>query len=275
MSAEDKMAGGFLRQIIRERRRDAPVRLLARASEKFLRAYYNEDFYRFDDNGEAFALSTFARWCDGRPVIWDVGANSGQWAAHTHQLIPGSTIHSFEILPPIAEAWQARLGKTAGVTLHPLGLSDKAGTTEVTWNRDCDVASSITIRRHGGPGGDFMSMVCTVSTVDAMIADGLPPPALLKIDTEGHDAAVLRGARGLLESARAPAMIQFEYGSTWLPAGETLEQVQEMLEGYGYRVGRLYPTQVGFKRYEYHDDQFRMGNMIAARPPELVAALAG
>jgi FkbM family methyltransferase len=267
-------AGSYVRQVIRERRRAAPIRLLALASEKFLRAYYNEDFYKFDYNGEGFALSTFARWCDGKPVIWDVGANKGQWAAHTHQLIPGSTIHSFEILPPIADEWEARLGQTAGVHLHRVGLSDQAGSTEVTWNRACDVASSINIRRHGGPGGDFMSVTCPISTIDTMISDGLPAPVLLKIDTEGHDAAVLRGARRLLDSAQAPAMIQFEYGNTWLPAGETLEKVQEMLEGCGYKVGRLYPNHVGFKRYEYNDDQFRMGNMIAAKPPELVSALA-
>lgn len=271
-------AGSLIRQFIRERRRAQPLRLVAQASEKFLRAYYNEDYYKFDLNGEGFALATFAAWfkarCDARPVIWDVGANSGQWAAHTHQMIAGSTIHSFEILPPIADAFEARLVATEGVQLHRMGLSDEARTIEVTWNRDCDVASSINIRRHGGPGGDFQSMTCTVSAIDTKIAEGLPAPALLKIDTEGHDAAVLRGASQLLASDQAPAMIQFEYGNTWLPARETLERVQEYLEACGYTVGRLYPNHVGFKRYEYNDDHFRMGNMVAAKPPALVAALA-
>ena len=251
------------------------MRLLASASEKFLRAYYNENFWEFGANGEHFALQTFASWCQECPVVWDVGANKGQWAAQTRQLLPGAIVHSFEILPPIADAWEARLGDVEGVHLHRLGLSERPGTTEVTWNRACDVASSINIRRHGGPGGNFASMTCAISTADLMLEDeGLPAPALLKIDTEGHDAAVLRGARRLLASARAPAMIQFEYGDTWLPAGETLERVQEQLEQCGYRVGRLYPDHVAFKRYEYSDDRFRMGNMIAARPPELIAALA-
>ncbi len=111
-------------------------------------------------------------------------------------------------------------------------------------------------------------------TVDTMIAEALFAPALFKIDTEGHDAAVLRGANRLLGSDQAPAMIQFEYGNTWLPAGETLERTQDLLEQHGYKVGRLYPNHVGFKRYEYNDDQFRMGNVVAVKPAALLAALA-
>ena len=212
--------GRHMRQYIRDKRRAKHVDLMARASEKFLRAYYNENFWEFSNNGERFALTSFARWSDAGPVVWDVGANKGQWAAQTRQLLPSAIIHSFEILPPIADAWEERLGGTKGIHLHRVGLSDKAGTVDVTWNRDCDVASAIDIRRHGGPGGNFASMSCPVSTIDRMMTEErLPAPVLLKIDTEGHDAAVLRGASGLLSSDQAPAMIQFEYGETGsLPA---------------------------------------------------------
>ena len=98
---------------------------------------------------------------------------------------------------------------------------------------------------------------------------------LLKIDTEGHEAAVLRGCAGLLAGPGAPAMIQLEYGDTWIPARESLYAVQPWLESFGYSIGRLFPDRVAFKHWERGDDHFRMGNMVAVRDEELQALLAG
>jgi hypothetical protein len=92
---------------------------------------------------------------------------------------------------------------------------------------------------------------------------------------EGHEAAVIEGGLDLLSQANAPAMIQFEYGDTWLPAARTLGDVQSLLEERGYSVGRLFPDHVAFKAYEYTDDHFRMGNMIAVRDERLKLMLQG
>lgn len=265
-----------LRQSIRQNRRAAPLRFLASICEKYLRAFYNEGFYEFDSNGESFALRQFGSWLADRPVtVWDVGANAGEWAELAKDALPQALVHSFEILPPIAEAYAERLKGAEWAHLHRTGLSDEPGEVHVTWNRDCDSTSSIAIRTTGVPGGRYEEVICPVSTADLLINAGLPAPQLLKIDTEGHDAAVLRGARGLLFGDAAPAMIQFEYGETWIPGRETLEATQRLLEDAGYRVGRSYPDHVDFKRYTYADDHFRMGNMIAAKPPKLIALLAG
>lgn len=266
---------GVVQQVIRDHRRRWPARVVASAAEKYLRAYYNEDFYNFDRNGEGFAMRTFARWCGQEsPVVWDVGANHGQWALAAAKTVSGARIHSFEIVPDVAEAFEKRVSGMGSIEIHRIGLSDTPGEVAVTWNRDADMTSSIAYRNTDKFGTDLATVTCPVSTVDRMIQDGLPAPVLLKIDTEGHDAPVLRGARGLLASGDAPAMIQFEYGETWLPARETLEQTHRLLEEAGYAVGRLFPDHVAFKAYEYADDNFRMGNMIAANDPELIALLS-
>lgn len=266
---------GSMRQFIRENSQTQFASLLAAIAEKYLRAYYNEDFYDFDHNGERFALETFARWWGDQPLsIWDIGANDGGWAELAHAQFPQAIIQSFEILGPVADRYEARLSGD-WARLHRKGLSDRVGQVEVTWNRECDEASSITIRRTGAPGGNFASVLAPISTVDMEIAAGLPVPDLVKIDTEGHDAAVIRGAKTLLSARRGPSMIQFEYGETWLPGKETLEEVHALLSEAGYRVGRLHPRHVAFSEYAYTDDHFRMGNVIAAKPADLVEALSG
>jgi hypothetical protein len=48
----------------------------------------------------------------------------------------------------------------------------------------------------------------------------------------------------------------------------------ELAEPLGYAVGRLFPNHVAFKGYEYSDDNFRMGNLIAAKDPQLKKRLS-
>jgi hypothetical protein len=115
---------------------------------------------------------------------------------------------------------------------------------------------------------------CPVTTGDLMISRSQAlPPTFLKIDTEGHELSVLRGCAALLGGPQAPVMIQFEYGATYLPSGTTLHSIDALLGQNGYSLGRLYPDHVEFKTYDFDDDHFRMGNMIAVRDLGLKAAL--
>jgi hypothetical protein len=107
-----------------------------------------------------------------------------------------------------------------------------------------------------------------------MIAGGVTPPTYIKNDVEGQEAAVLDGARALLQSVDAPIAIQFEYGDTWIPACKTLHGVQSKLEAAGYSVGRLYPRHAEFKAYSFREEKFRMGNMVAVRDDALRKSLA-
>jgi FkbM family methyltransferase len=267
-----------VRQVIRDHRRARPFRLMAAASEKYLRAWYNDAHFVFVENGEHFALERFARWIGGRPaVVWDVGAHDGEWADEVHVLIPSAQVRSFEILPPLADRLEAGRPATNWWSLEKVGLSNRVGEVELTWNKDHDTTNAIEPRlgNEWFADSELTHITCSVTTIDALVAAGKTAPDLLKVDVEGHEAAVIEGGIELLSQAGAPTMIQFEYGDTWLPARRTLGDVQGLLEARGYSVGRLYPDHVAFKAYEYADDHFRMGNMIAVRNERLKALLQG
>jgi FkbM family methyltransferase len=246
------------------------MKLVASACEEYLRAWYNEEYFDLQKNGEAFALSRFAQWAGERPLtIWDVGAHHGEWSQAAHGHLPQAHIHSFEIVPDVAEQIPARPWRT----VHPFGLSGEAGSVDVHWSRVDDTCNSIAPRRETVYFTAAAPKVvnCAVRTGDELTAK-IGAPELLKIDTEGHESGVLHGCRDLLRSDRAPAMIQFEYGTTYIPAGATLRGIYDLLDAY--EVGRLYPTHVAFKRYDYADEHFRLGNMIAVRCPRLRELLA-
>jgi FkbM family methyltransferase len=270
------MALSQLRQFIRENRRVPPLRWAAAAAEKYLHAYYNEGHYAFAKNGETFAAKTFRAWLgDRKPVIWDVGANVGQWALEVMSVIPDAELHSFEVVPSIMEELKVAAKHLPNLHVHGVGLSDRIGEVVVHLNPGNEVTSSIAPRLGGRWfQGKTVETICQVTTADLMSHE-IAAPQFMKIDVEGHEISVLRGAQELLARPDGPAMMQIEYGETYIPTGSTMKALYELVEPHGYSVGRLYPNHVEFRPYSYEADNFRMGNLIAAKDAALKSALSG
>jgi FkbM family methyltransferase len=260
-----------LQYVIAKNRRSLPLRLIAGCSEKYLRAWYNQNRWGFTNNGEAFVLARFGQWAEGRKVtIWDVGAHGGEWSEAAHKMVPFAMVHSFEIIPEIAST----LTDTEWRSAHGFGLSNAEAMVDVHWNKGHNTESSINPRAESVTYRTSPVEVirCHVHTGDKLVGE-LGHPDFLKIDTEGHEAYVLRGFSETLGSSSAPALIQFEYGTTYVPSGTTLRDIYSLLPGYS--IGRLYPDYVEFKSYDYSDEHLRMGNMIATRDQALKKLLVG
>ena len=89
---------------------------------------------------------------------------------------------------------------------------------------------------------------------------------LLKIDTEGHDLAVLRGAQKLIASHRIAAA-QFEYNHRWIDARSYLRDSFELFQPHGYCVGKLTPYGLEFyPMWEAELETFVEGNYVACLP---------
>jgi hypothetical protein len=107
-------------------------------------------------------------------------------------------------------------------------------------------------------------------TLDAYAGQsGVARFALVKIDTEGHDLAVLHGARTLLAEHRI-AVAQFEYNHRWVFARYFLRDAFEFLLNSGYRVGKLTPRGVEFyPGWDADLETFVEGNYVACDPSAL------
>lgn len=246
---------------IRLRRRNRVFSGLARLSRTYLKAFENDGNFNFERNGERDALTKISRWFGGaQATVWDVGAHRGEWASLCHGILPASKIFSFEIVPNIFQD----IPQAHWLEARNVGLSDKEAEVEVTVAHGWDTANAIHPRTEHFFFDHGERVSCRVVPGDQLVEEGLPPPDILKIDTEGHEVPVLRGLKNTLMSA-PPKVIQLEYGQTYLPGGFTLRDVFELLTPCGYSVGRLYPNHVEFRGYGYDLDDFRMGNFIAVR----------
>jgi FkbM family methyltransferase len=201
--------------------------------------------------------------------ILDVGANVGQWsesmlaAARHAGRVDDLDLHAFE---PSSYTF-ALLSKTLEdqpARLQQVALSERSGTS---------------LLHVAGPGAGTNSLniaaACQAATTENVVtttldeyADraGLKDIGLVKIDTEGHDLAVLRGAEGLLGEQRI-CVAQFEYNWRWVAARSFLYDAFSLLEATGYRLGKLTPRGVEFyPGWDPDLETFVEGNYVTAIP---------
>lgn len=266
-----------IKRFARKNRDSRIVRHIARQCEKFLFGFYNESFFDLAENGEGRVIDAIVTGCDADPlIVFDVGANRGDWAKAVLARKPAAVITCFEIVPTTAALLRTALGSHPSVRIRDYGLSSAPRDIEVFQNATTEI-SAITPLYGDPPGSGYEAVAARVETGDMQMArEGLSRLDVLKIDVEGHEIEVLSGFRETLASPeRRPRVIQFEYGATWLPPRHTLMEAYDLLRAFGYGIGRLYPEGVDFKPYSIADDHFRMGNYVAvqARDP-LMQSLA-
>jgi hypothetical protein len=118
----------------------------------------------------------------------------------------------------------------------------------------------------GHSSADAVEQRVTVVTVDAELDRlGRGRIDFLKIDAEGFDLHVLRGAADALER-QAIGVIQFEYNEPWLQAGSTLHAALALLSGHDYETFLLKAS--GLHPYDMptYGELFAYSNFVAFAP---------
>ena len=160
----------------------------------------------------------------------DVGANVGVFSTLVGTRIPGVRITAVEPFPPVREDLLANLAlNDLSITVVDAALSDTAGeaTFEVL---DRDVLNRL------APEGDLAGdrITVPVTTLDELVGDD--PPALIKIDVEGSELLVMKGARRLLSDATAAPVLLFEHAGYCEHFGITPAEVRTFLREVGYSI---------------------------------------
>ena len=131
----------------------------------------------------------------------DIGANYGTYALTLARL--GARVDLFEPNPAIAAILSAWARGQAGVAVHALALSDRSGTAELVIPGDGSVEHDSSAALAGGTVASGRRVEVPLAPLDSM---GITDAALIKIDVEGHEDAVLRGAAATI-AASSPALI--------------------------------------------------------------------
>ena len=122
-------------------------------------------------------------------VLWDVGANVGLVSLHFSQpSFALKKIHAFEPSAGPRKSLQALWGSHARVCVHPFGLSSSAWQGRMK-SRPGDSSYGTVV-----PAEDPLGNECIrLESGDALVASGMEPPQMIKVDVEGHEPEVFAG----------------------------------------------------------------------------------
>ncbi len=136
-------------------------------------------------------------------TIIDVGANRGQFALYAARHFPTAALLCFEPLPLPRERLKSVVGASRPLRVFDVALSDHHGLAEFHVSKLDDSSSLLPMgprQLKAFPGTEERSTVkVTVRRLDQVLVQAdLVRPVLLKIDVQGGELDMLRGAEALL-----------------------------------------------------------------------------
>ena len=157
--------------------------------------------------------------CDHNGVAVDVGAWFGPWTHWLSRRV--DHVHAFEPNPDVAAVLRSTV--RSNVTVHEVAVSDASGPAPL----------SLSGHGLGSEGRSSLQALPDATrqvavpraTLDSLDLDRV---RFVKVDVEGHELRVLRGARGLLERWHPVLLVELEarHGDT--------HAVVELLTSAGY-----------------------------------------
>jgi len=177
-------------------------------------------------------------------TLLDIGSNWGYFALYAASNREKFTVHAFEPMPQTYRDLTScvdQAGLSHRVTCHHLALSDADG----------ELFIQIPDGLHSGSAQ--VSQQCTTTRIPSRRLDTmlLPPPDFIKMDVEGHEIGVLRGAVNTLRSAR-PFLV-FENKPNSSGPEEALEPLFFLAQA-GYKLfAPVFQRNVGGRPYYAQD----------------------
>jgi FkbM family methyltransferase len=196
---------------------------------------------KFEFNGEFYVLKNLIK---NDFVVFDAGANKGEWSREVLGLDLNCKVYAFEPVPEVyAELVKNNfMYKDLFIPLN-FGLGLIEGYLTFYYTPNLNGMSSI----YNRPVFDAFNIKVDEITVPVQTLDGfisrnqINKINYLKIDTEGSEFNILMGAKNSIQNDVID-IIQFEYGGCYKDGQKKLEDVYNYLKTNNYLLFRIIPN---------------------------------
>lgn len=210
--------------------------------------------------------SAVARIHRPQPVVFDVGANVGNWTQSLLEFLPTAKVYMFDPSPGCQKVIREK--NLPGITLLPCALGESPGRMPYFSSSATDGSASLHARRDT-PFADFKYQQSTVEvrTLDEVIeTEKIAFVDFIKMDIEGHELFALKGAQRSL-AARKIGALSFEFGCGNINSRTFFRDFYELLTAHGFVIHRVTAggRDIAVEQY-YEDDEYFRGatNFVAA-----------
>lgn len=184
-------------------------------------------------------LTINQRWVKqaGIKTVIDIGAHTGEFSSAIRAILPEVRVYAFEPLLDCYDRLTAKFKKDGCFHAYRVALGSRHGQATF-WRSDFSKSSSVlpmaTLHRLAFPWSAACSPIETrVDTLDCYLDElNLTPNVLLKIDVQGYEEEVLKGAAATLKQV---SQVLVEVSFRPLYEGQaSFDSVYELLRGYGF-----------------------------------------
>lgn len=186
----------------------------------------------YQEAQRTFALNFVSNW----KTVIDVGGNVGTWSNPMSKKF--STVHAFEPHPENRECYLKNMADIKNFTLHPYALSDREGTFPLyihdtsCGNISLDVDGVLNGPTKGKPNMDNIKEIqVEVKTLDSF---NFTDVGFIKIDVQGHEHGVLKGATRLLTEQNP--VLCLELPQRYPEEIQERNRITQWLLNYGYAI---------------------------------------
>jgi FkbM family methyltransferase len=206
------------------------------------------------------------------------GANVGYWVlGAAARLGAAGHAHSFEPSPELFQALEGnvRLNRMQQITCHRLAVTDRMGDVSFRPSPENTGRGALS-----ASSGEPTSIVVTGTTIDSFCREqGLARIDFLKVDVEGAEENVFRGATSILSGAKSPIVL-FEIGGGQAEKyGSSAVRSKALLADFGYVPYRLHGGRLrrveADETHRVTEDLFALKRQHIIERPALADCMSG
>lgn len=218
-----------------------------------------------EESGEAWMIKNIKNKLGEKPIIFDVGANTGKYTEFmNNKLGEAAQIFSFEPSNIIFEELKNKFSNTKNVKLNNFGLGNTNKFVDL-YTEDSDSGLSSIYNRRLDHFNKKMKNVgrIEIKTIDDFCENNnIDHIDFLKLDIEGNELNALHGAKKLLEKKKIN-YIQFEFGGCNIDSRTYFQDFYYLLNP-DYNIYRILKNGLlPIKHYEETQEVFITTNYLA------------
>ncbi len=204
-------------------------------------AYKQIGILKYENNhvsGEAYMIETFLKkFLKKDAVTFDVGAHTGSYSLLLRKTYPGIQIFTFEPNPETFSILSQNV-KQQNINIVQLALGGSDTNAQIYSYSDEKDSEHASLHKEVMTGlhhsKEVVTYDITVETLDTFCTkNDIKGIDFLKIDTEGNEFDVLKGAKNMLSQNKI-CIIQFEFNEMNVVSRVFLKDFYEILPDYNF-----------------------------------------
>lgn len=209
-------------------------RFLYKVCQTYIRHYFGVQYgLKVDDSEVRFASYVVKNKPEA--IVFDVGANVGEWTLELLKHNPTVSVHAFEPAPHVFAALKENVD-FPNVTPNQVAVGARQDILDFY---EYKTSHCSTLHKRIDKEPVAVHQVNVISLSDYCRDNDIHHVDYLKVDTEGNDFFVLQGVEGMLENQQIDA-VQFEYAPENIDSHVLLKDVFAFLDPLPYQVFRIY-----------------------------------